>query len=103
MAIDSTLLNKIKTNLRISHSALDEDLTDTIEAGLTDLAVCGVQAPTPDDPKETDPLILNALKLYCRKEYTDDPEKSAKYQERYDKLKACLMMAEGYRKVETDE
>lgn len=103
MAIDQSLLLKIKTSLRISHTALDEDLADTVSSCLADLQVCGVQVPTPDDPQETDPLILNAIKLYCRKEFTDDTAKAAEYQKRYDALKSCLMMAAGYREAESDE
>jgi hypothetical protein len=91
MAIEQELLNKVKTNLRISHSVLDDDLADTIESCLQDLKVCGVQ-----DPVVTDPLILNAIKLYSRAAYTDDTDKAAAYQARYDALKSCLMMAEGY-------
>lgn len=91
MAIDQTTLSKIKTNLRISHTALDDDLSDTISACLTDLRVCGVF-----DPQADDPLILNAIKLYCRAEYTDDTSKAAAYKERYDALKSCLMMASEY-------
>lgn len=90
------LLKKIKTSLRISHSALDEDVQDTINACLTDLRVCGVQESKLDSSKELDPLILNAVKLYCKKEYTDDTAKAARYQEGYDALKSCLMMAEDY-------
>lgn len=103
MAIDHSLLLKIKNALRISHSALDEDLTDTVAACLLDLKVCGVKAPEPDDPQETDPLVLNAIKLYCRKEFTDDPAKAAAYQSRYDSLKSCLMMAEKYREGSGNE
>ena len=90
MAIDQSLLTKIKNNLRISHNKLDDDLSDTIAACLQDLKVCGVQAA------ETDPLVLNAVKLYCRKEYADDTSKAAEYQKRYDALKSCLMMASEY-------
>lgn len=98
MIIDSSLLEKIKTNLRISHSKLDEDLGDTINACLKDLRTCGVKvSDTPADGQETDPLILNAIKLYCRAEFTDDTAKAAAYKERYDSLKSCLMMASGYR------
>ena len=103
MAIDPTLLNKVKTKLRISHNELDDDLADTISACLKDLEVCGVQAPVPDNPQETDPLILNAVKLYCRAEFTDDTGKAAEYMARYDALKSCLMMAEGYREATSDE
>ena len=100
MAIEQDLLQKVKTSLRISHSMLDDDVTDTIEACLKDLEIYGVQAPVPDDPQETDPLILNAIKLYCKAAYTDDTVKAAAYQARYDSLKACLGMAAGYREVE---
>lgn len=91
MATEHTLLNKVKACLRISHNVLDDDLTDTIEAGLADLRVCGVESSGAEDP-----LILNAVKLYCKAAYTDDTDKAAAYQARYDSLKACLMMAEGY-------
>jgi hypothetical protein len=91
MAIEQELLNKVKTSLRISHSVLDDDVTDSVEACLADLKVCGVL-----DPDVADPLILNAIKLYSRVAYTDDTGKAAAYQARYDALKSCLMMAEGY-------
>ena len=96
MDIDISLLAKIKTNLRISHTVLDDDLTDSIAACVKDLRTCGVTVEHIDDVFEMDPLILNAIKLYCRKEYTDDTGKAAEYQKRYDSLKSCLMMASEY-------
>ena len=97
MANDTLL--KIKTALRISHTKLDEDIQADIDACLMDLEVCGVVfAPT------SDPLIFNAVKLWCRSLYTDDQDKAAAYMGRYEKLKACLMMAEGYgREADSDE
>lgn len=97
MAMDSGILMKIKNNLRISHNALDEDLSDTIDACLADLKVCGVHDPSDPETQEPDPLILNAIKLYCRAAFTDDPGKATAYMERYNSLKSCLMMASGYR------
>lgn len=85
------MLTKIKTALRISHSKLDEDIQSDIDACLTDLEVCGIVFA-----ETADPLILNAVKLYCRSVYTDDPVKGAEYLRRYEALKSCLMMAEGY-------
>lgn len=98
MAIDPNILNKVKTSLRISHTALDDDLADIVSACLKDLEVCGVQATN-----TADPLILNAVKLYCRAEFTDDTGKAAEYMARYNALKSCLMMAEGYREATGDE
>lgn len=93
------MLEKIKLALRITHAALDEDLQADIDACLADLRVCGVVHAA-----ENDPLIFNAVKLWCRSVYTDDTAKGAEYLRRYDALKSCLMMAEGYgREAETDE
>lgn len=103
MEIDSNIVLKIKNSIRIKHTALDDDIEDTIRAALDDLAVCGVKAPPADDSQDMDPLILNAVKLFCKVEYTDDPAKSAIYQSRYNSLKSCLMMADGYREVPADE
>lgn len=83
---------RLKTDLRISHTALDEDLADHVEACLLDLAVtAGVVYPD-----AADPLILAALKLYVRANYTDDTNKAAAYMERYNAMKASLQMAAGY-------
>lgn len=101
--IDPSLVLKIKNNIRIKHNKLDEDIEDTIKAALEDLNVCGITAPPMDDPQEIDPLILNAVKLFCKVEYTDDPSKAAVYQQRYDSMKSCLMMAGKYREATVNE
>lgn len=85
------ILEKIKLSLRISHNALDADLEDLINACLADLQVCGIPEPDPNDA-----LILNAVKLYVRAHYIDDTGKGDSYMTRYNDLKSCLMMAEGY-------
>lgn len=86
-----TTLEKIKQALRTSHSKLDGDIQADIDACLADLQMVGVRYKG-----EEDPLIFNAIKLWCRALYTDDPAKAAVWQQRYEGLKACLMMAEGY-------
>lgn len=96
MAIDQGLLLKVKNSIRINHTALDEDIEDTITACLADLRVCGILASKTSASEDTDALILNAVKLFCKANYTDDPAKAARYQAGYDALKACLQMAEGY-------
>lgn len=88
---DDTTLAKIKTDLRISHTALDDDISDTIDSCLHDLELCGVFRPSANNSS-----ILAAVKLYCRAAYTDDTDKADAYYRRYNDLKACLMMAEGY-------
>ena len=85
------LLERVKLALRISHTALDDDIRADIDACLADLEVCGVVYA-----EASDPLIFNAVKLYCRAAYTDDTAKGAEFLRRYESLKASLMMAEGY-------
>lgn len=86
-----TTLEKIKQSLRTSHSKLDADIQADIDACRADLQLVGVKYKG-----EEDPLIFNAIKLWCRSLYTDDPVKAAEWLRRYNSLKACLMMAEGY-------
>lgn len=86
-----TTLEKIKQAIRISHSKLDEDVQADIDACVADLRLCGVIYAD-----ESDPLIFNAIKLWCRSLYTDDTAKGAEWLRRYEALKACLMVAEGY-------
>ena len=87
----SETLTKIKLALRTSHTKLDDDIQADIDACMADLKVCGII-----HPDESDPLIFNAIKLYCRSLYTDDTAKATEWLRRYNELKACLMMAEGY-------
>lgn len=96
MAINQGLLNKIKTSIRIGHDKLDEDVADDIVACLADLRKDGIVESKLDASKELDPLILHAVKMYCKANYTDDPVKATRYQAGYDSLKSSLMMAEGY-------
>lgn len=90
MALPATI-ERVKTDLRIRHTALDGDLSDTIDACLADLRVCGIRCPC-----EADPLILNAVKLWCRSSYTDDTDKAAAYMTRYNSMKATLQVSAGY-------
>ena len=85
------ILGKLKLALRISHDKLDEDIQSDVDACLADLTTCGVV-----NPQVSDPLIYNAVKLFLRSSYTDDPAKGAEYLKRYEALKSCLRMAEGY-------
>lgn len=90
MAI-TNMLDRVKLTLRIKHTALDEDIQSEIDACLTDLELCGIVFA-----ETTDPLVFNAVKLWCKAAYTDDPVKSAEWLRRYEALKSSLMMAEGY-------
>lgn len=92
-------LDKVKLALRISHSKLDEDIKDSIDSCLADLRVHGIV-----HADDSDPLILNAVKLWCRSVYTDDTAKAAEYMSRYVGQRDYLKAAKGYGwKGESDE
>lgn len=86
------IVEKVKTDLRITHTALDGDISDTVDACVEDLHIVGVQVTEPPDA-----AILAAIKLYCRAAYTDDTDKAEAYMTRYNAMKATLMMAKEYR------
>lgn len=85
----ATVLDRIKLAVRISHDKLDEDIQSDIDACVSDLVMHGVVGDT------SDPLIFNAVKLYCKSLYTDDVNKAAEYLRRYEALRDNLKMAGG--------
>lgn len=91
----SDTLSKVKRARRISHNKLDEEIQDDIVACLADLRTCGIS-----EPKEEDPLILRAIKLYCLGHLPDDTGKSAEYLKLYDQHKGFLQSAKGYGRAE---
>lgn len=95
-----TTLEKVKLSIRRSHSKLDEDIQDDIAACLADLRACGIVHTRAE---ESDPLMLSAIKLYCKSTNTDDPAKSAEFLARYEKQKAFLMTCEGYGRAVDDD
>ena len=103
MQLEFDLVVKIKDNIRIQHHKLNEDIEDTIKAALLDLGICGVKTPKDYVDRDLDPLLLNAVKLYCKAEYTDDTGKAAEYLRRYESLKSCLMMAGEYKEMSANE
>lgn len=86
-----TTLEKIKLGLRASHSKLDEDIQADIDACLADLRVHGII-----HKDESDPLIFNAVKLYCKSLYTDDVAKATAFRQSYVAMRDSLKGAEGY-------
>ncbi len=98
------LINQIKADRGISHCYRDFPIHEAINACLDDLEMVGVRTKYFSDPdggnQQRYPLpalILNAVKLWCRADLTDDPKESADWMIRYEKLKASLMMSSEYR------
>lgn len=94
-----TILNKVKTALRVSINSFDDEITDLIEAAKLDLGIAGVRnADIESGVEPTDAIIIRAIVLYCKLYFgepaTSDHWKSLK--EAYDEQKAQLSMSTGY-------
>lgn len=88
----NTILEKVKVTLRIVTDEFDEDITDLINACLSDLMAGGVVIPTPIDF-----FVLQAIKTYCRANF-GVPDNYDKLKSSYDEQKAQLSMRTGYTK-----
>ena len=85
------MLEKVKLALRIKSNKLDEEITDLIEACKIDLSLSGVKRI-----KDTDSLIQQAIKLYCKANFGLDNKDSEKYQKSYEMLKISLSLCGDY-------
>ena len=87
------LLDKVKLALRIDDDSLDVDIQDSIDAAIADLKLCGV---VESKIVETDPLIVRAIKTFCKSEFSGDERESNRYRHSYEMLKEHLSMSMDY-------
>lgn len=85
------MLEKIKSSLRVKSTKLDVEIQDLIEAAKLDLKISGVTKIN-----EADPLIIQAVKTYCKANFGLDNKDSEKYQKSYDMLKQYLSLCGEY-------
>ncbi|MDP4174135.1 MAG: head-tail connector protein [Bacteroidota bacterium] len=87
------LLDKVKLSIRFDENWLDEDIQDSIAAAIADLKLSGIKA---SKITEADPLILKAIKAYCKSDFSDDENEAKRYKESYDMLKTHLTLSSEY-------
>lgn len=85
------MLSKVKTALRISNAAFDEEIQDLIDAAKLDLLISGVGVI-----EETDPLIKRAILTYCKANFGFDNPDSVRLQKAYDSLKVHMSLVGDY-------
>lgn len=85
------MLNAVKLAMRpaIKTDAYDSEIIDLICAAKADLARVGISGD------ESDPLIRQAVKTYCRLHF-GNPEDPERLQASYNEQKAQLMSTTGY-------
>lgn len=88
-----TMLDAVRTVLRLTTDAFDDEINDLIEAAKDDLGLCGVVITDAEDP-----LVKRAIETYCKAHF-GQPEDG--YYDRlkraYDEQKAQLQSSLLYR------
>ncbi|MFL8888928.1 phage head-tail connector protein [Helcococcus kunzii] len=90
-----TMVGKVKRDLRWSHSKLDDDISDNIEACKLDMKRVGI------DPLKSDLLMEKAIKLYCRWQYNFENQ-ADRYMNAYKQLRNAMSLCSEYRIEATD-
>ena len=94
------MIDKVRNALRISvadNAAINEELTDLIEAAKLDLGIAGVVVP-----QTVDPIVTKAIITYCKLSF-GLPEDYDRLKRSYDEQKAQLSNATGYTIWEVSE
>ena len=86
------MLNKVRMALRITTEAFDDELTDLINAGLSDLGIAGADG---EKAVLTDPLTIRAIITYCKMNF-GEPDEYDRLKRSYDEQKAQMSMATGW-------
>lgn len=84
------LLNLVKQSLRITHNALDSEITQVIDEALLDLELTGIRAD------ETDKLIQRAVIVYAKANVGLDNKDAERYQKSFENIKARLSLVGEY-------
>lgn len=84
------ILTAVKTALRITTTAFDDELNELILAALLDMKLAGISNQDTDDP-----LVRRAVITYCRLHF-GEPDDFDRLKKSYDEQKAQMSMATGY-------
>ena len=95
MADTITLLDRVKTNLRISHNALDAEIGETIAAARAELERLGISETKAED--DTDALITRAIITYCQYIHSNDEKLKDGFWTSWLYQIDCLRMTASYR------
>ncbi|WP_228307288.1 head-tail connector protein [Priestia sp. J2] len=85
------MIEKVRKSLRISHTALDEDIQDLIDAALMELQLSGIKKLD-----ESDPLIIRAVTVYCKAEFGFDNPDADRFRASFESLRTHLALAGDY-------
>ena len=77
------MLNAVKSSMRISHSKSDQDILKLIDAAFADLIRSGADERV---VRNDNPLVVQAVIVYCKREFTDDVNKHNRFNLSYQQM-----------------
>lgn len=84
------IIDKVKTALRVSTTAYDDEIQDLIDAAQIDLQIAGVIVPA-----SLDAIVTRAIITYCKMSF-GIPDDYDRLKASYDEQKAQLSTATGW-------
>ncbi len=87
--MDTSLVQKIRSALRISTSAYDAEISDLLDATKVDLQIAGINADF------SNPLVLRAATVYCKANFGSNPD-SERLQQSYESLKTYMSLDDDF-------
>lgn len=94
------MLDAVKLALRISHSKLDSEIQDCIIVAQRELMRLGVSEAMATS--EVEPLIVEAVKTYCKYAYAADDKQRDGYFNSWQYQADCLSKTAAYRAGDTN-
>lgn len=96
MDFNAYTLGSLMRAVRVKSDAAKQEIEELAEACVLDLNIAGVYVTDPSDP-----LTLQALKLYCKANFGYDSETDTKrFQASYEHLKTLMALSGDYEKGE---
>ena len=91
------LLDDVKRALRISSSSYNDEVTDLIDAGKSDLRLAGIYFKDETEELPLDPLVKRAVITYCKAYFGFENTDADRFIDSYVMLKQHLSLAGDYR------
>ncbi len=85
-------VEQVRNSMRISHTFLDCDVANNIDAARLDMRRVGI------DIEKDDALMDKAVELYCKAQF-DYLGRGEQFQQNYEKMRDAMSMAEEYKCV----
>ena len=90
------LLDDVKRALRISSSSYNDEVTDLIDAGKSDLRLAGIYFKDETEELPLDPLVKRAVITYCKAYFGFENTDADRFIDSYVMLKQHLSLAGDY-------